>query len=172
MIADFAARRPAGLEAAYREYSGVLCGVAQSVLGNASEAQDCVHDALLRVWSKPDSYRPERGPLRAFLIVCVRNEAIARKRAAARRCAIDERIALSRPAIESDLGDPIERVRVLQALRELPGDQRAALELAYYGGRTHSEIAAELGLPLGTVKSRLSLALRKLALRLRPQGEV
>lgn len=122
---------------------------------------------MLRVWLRAESYRPERGALRAFLIVCVRNEALSRKRSAARRRAIEEQVARgASSAVEMEASDPIESAHIRTILAELPSDQRAPLELAYFGERTQSEIARELGIPLGTVKSRISLAMRKLQVRL------
>src|SRR5271157_5603803 len=85
LAAGFVARRPAALEAAYECYAVELYSVARAALRNAADAEDCVHDALLRVWRTPDSFRQERGSLRAFLIGCVRNEAMSRLRSAARR---------------------------------------------------------------------------------------
>ena len=145
----------------------MLFAVAAATLGDRSEAQDCVHDAMLRVWARSDSYRPERGALRSFLIVCVRNEAISRKRTAARRNEIERQVVQAAPSSsELEASDPIERAQVRSILAELPDDQRRPLELAYFGERTQSEIARELGIPLGTVKSRISLAMRKLQARL------
>ena len=96
LAAGFVARRPAALEAAYECYSLELYSVARAVLRNAADAEDCVHDALLRVWRTPDSFRQERGSLRAFLIGCVRNEAMSRLRSAARRAEREkERLSVS-----------------------------------------------------------------------------
>jgi RNA polymerase sigma-70 factor (ECF subfamily) len=69
MVADFIARRSSGLERAYRAYRTRLYSVAHHVLGNDEDAQDCVHDALVRVWQRAGAYRPERGSLRTFLLV-------------------------------------------------------------------------------------------------------
>ena len=144
----------------------MLFAVASRTLGE-HDAQDCVHDALMRVWSRPESYRPERGALRSFLIVCVRNEAISRKRTAARRYEIEQMaVRGTNTSSELEAGDPIEGAHVRSILAELPDDQRRPLELAYFGERTQSDIARELGIPLGTVKSRITLAMRKLQIRL------
>jgi RNA polymerase sigma-70 factor (ECF subfamily) len=136
------------------------------VLGSAGDARDCVHDALVRVWSKPDAYRLERGALRSFLIVCVRNEAISRKRSAVRHVASEARAAVATPAFGVDVA---ERVAVRSALATLPREQRDVLELAYWGDYTQAEIAARLNIPLGTIKSRAALGLRKLSRTLSPR---
>jgi RNA polymerase sigma-70 factor, ECF subfamily len=163
LVADFLARRRGGLENAYRAHGTSLYSIARSVLGNDDDAQDCVHDALLRVWQRADSYRPERGPLGAFLRACVRNEALSRRRNAARHFHIEERLAKSeRHEYEIDVTDHVERTRLRSALGELPPEQRVALELAYFGGLSQTQIAERLDVPLGTIKSRLAMAVRKL----------
>jgi RNA polymerase sigma factor (sigma-70 family) len=158
--AAFAAHADGALEEAYRRYASALQAAARHVLGTAGEARDCVHDALIRVWSKEGVYRPERGTLRAFLVVCVRNEAISRKRSDVRHVATEQRAAVATPAFGVDVA---ERVAVRDALAVLPREQRDVIELAYWGDYTQAEIASRLGIPLGTIKSRAALGLRKLA---------
>lgn len=160
--------RPGGtaIEEAYRRDAPLLVAVARRVLADPADAEDCVHEVIARLLADPGAYRPERGALRAFLVVCVRNEALSRRRAALRHGAIEARAAASPDALRDErieAADPIERARLGAALRALPAEQRAVIGLAYFGGRTQREIAAALGLPLGTVKSRAALALRKLA---------
>jgi RNA polymerase sigma-70 factor (ECF subfamily) len=172
LAANFVARRPEALEAAYRAHASILYSVARHVLGNDSDAQDCVHDALLRVWSRPQTYRPERGSLRTFLSVCVRNEAIGRKREAARHFHIEQRAAIAEPEqpYELEIDDHVDRARLHDALAALPGEQRQALELAYFRYLSHAQIAEKLGVPLGTIKSRLAMGLRKLQTALPAQS--
>jgi RNA polymerase sigma-70 factor, ECF subfamily len=172
LAAGFAAHERAAFSEAYRLYSGLLYSAAFNVLHNSEEAQDCVHDALARLWRSPRSFSADRGSLRGFLVVCVRNEAISRKRRKERDLRLARQIAaFPEEHEELHVPDPIERDRVRRALEELPVDQRRALELAFYGGKTHTEIAAELSEPLGTIKSRIKLGLRKVALLLAPAGE-
>jgi RNA polymerase sigma-70 factor (ECF subfamily) len=163
--AAFAAHADGALEEAYRRHAAVLAAAARHVLGDAGEARDCVHDALMRIWAKADAYRCERGALRAFLVVCVRNEALSRKRRAARHVASERRAAR---APEFDV-DPAERVAIAAALAALPREQRQVIELAYWGDYTQAEIATRLGIPLGTIKGRAALGLRKLARTLNRQ---
>ena len=163
MVADFRAGKSSGLEGVYRAYGRPLYSVARAVLGNDEDAQDCVHDALVRLWQRSGSYRPERGSLRSYLLVSVRNEALTRKRNAARHLHIEERAARAeQPAYELDVNDPIELARLRRALATLPAEQKVALELAYFGQLTHVQVAERLDAPLGTIKSRIALALRKL----------
>lgn len=160
----FAERERWAFEEAYRRYGALLYSTAYNVLGNAEDAQDCVHDALARVWRSPNAYSRARGAIRSFLVVCVRNEAISRLRSLGRRARLTERLAAEpREHEELRIIDAIENDRLRAAMNALPPEQRAPLELAYYRGRTHVEIAADLGEPLGTIKSRIALGLRKLA---------
>jgi RNA polymerase sigma-70 factor, ECF subfamily len=162
--AAFAAHKKWAFGEAYRQYASLLYSAAYNVLGNADDAKDCVADAFARLWRSAHPYSQERGNLRSFLVVCVRNEAISRRRRQARRTRTEERLAVLAPDREEPaLADPIERDRVRRALFALPAEQRVPLALAYYQGKTQSEIAAELQEPLGTIKSRIKLGLRKLA---------
>ena len=164
----FAARERGAFDEAYRRFGALLYSTAYNVLGNVEDAQDCVHDALSRVWRSPNAYSRARGALRSFLVVCVRNEAISRLRSRGRRARLAERLAAE--PLEHDelrIDDVVEHDRLRTAMNALPSEQRAPLELAYYEGKTHVEVAAALGEPLGTVKSRITLGLRKLAAALR-----
>lgn len=167
-LADgFAAHESWAFDEAYRRYGHLLYSTAYNVLGNADDAADCVHDALARVWKSPKAYSRARGALRSFLAVCIRNEAISRRRSQARRLKLAGRLA-AEPIEhgELDAGDPIERDRLRAAMTQLPADQRLPLQLAYYEGKTHTEIASELQIPLGTIKSRIAIGLRKLSVAL------
>ena len=159
----FAAHESRAFGEAYSRYAALLYSAAFNVLQNADDAKDCVADAMVRLWRTPQPYSPTRGSLRSFLVVCVRNEAISRRRRLTRQARVEERVAGLAPEHDELRDDPIERDRVRRALLALPSEQRMALALAYYQGKTQSEIAAELQEPLGTIKSRIKLGLRKLA---------
>lgn len=149
-------------EAVYRIHGDALLAAARSVLHDASDAQDCVHDVMVRLWKRRNVFTPERGSLRAFLAVCARNEALTRARNAGTRDRILTR-SLVPPAPSPDHGaDVAERVSVGRALDALTDKQRETIEMAYYQCLTHPEIAERTGEPVGTVKSRLSGALRRL----------
>lgn len=159
------------LEDAYREHRGLLYGVALRVLHDSGEAEDCVHDTLLRLWQRGHSYTPARGSLAAFLIVCVRNEALTRLRKKTNRARIEHE-RLNGTTVEPAVDEPIvERSRVEDALKSLPEAQRETLRLAYYNGLTHEQIAARMHEPVGTVKSRLSTGLRSLRAYFKARGE-
>jgi RNA polymerase sigma-70 factor, ECF subfamily len=164
IAAAFADRRPEAIEAAYHAYGRALYSVACRILHDTDEAQDCVHDALLRAWQRPNAYRPERGALRPFLMACVRNEALTRARRDARHRRIEQRVAreeIFSYEFASD-GPPVND-GLHAALGSLPPEQLAVLSLAYFGSLSQTQIASRLGIPLGTVKSRAALGLRKLA---------
>lgn len=159
----FAGRERWAFDEAYRRFGSLLYSVAYNVLRSAEDAEDCVHDVLVRVWKNPHAYTVDRGSVRAFLVVCVRNDAISRTRSSARRDRLTERASREHRGVEElEVHDFIEERRVREALAQLPADQRDAVVLAYFGGKTHVQIAEELGEPLGTVKSRIALGLRKL----------
>ncbi len=149
-------------ELAYRAYASRLRSVAFHVLRDHEAAEDAVHGALMRVWSS-GAYRPERGPLLPFLIACVRRESLDQIRGARRRQARELRMAPD-PIVPDPTTaiDPFEARRVRAALDALPESQRDVVLQAYYGQQTLAEIAQATGVPLGTVKSRLSQALRRL----------
>ncbi|MFY9739298.1 MAG: RNA polymerase sigma factor [Candidatus Cybelea sp.] len=164
LVDDFAARRPSGLEQAYALWSRLLFSVARHVIADSGQAEDCVHDALVRVWRSPSRFTGNREMLKAYLIACVRNESLGMVRREGRRDARELKSVRLAPVSTSDppLVDPVESQRLQDALGRLPDEQRTALTLAYYGNKTHVEIAQELNVPLGTIKSRISMAMRKL----------
>jgi RNA polymerase sigma-70 factor (ECF subfamily) len=167
LAAGFAAHERWAFDEAYRRYAALLYSTAYNVLDDAEDARDCVQDALARVWRSAHAYSRARGAVRSFLVVCVRNEAISRRRSQARRQHLAQRLA-AEPLEHGELnaGDPIERDRLRRAMGKLPAEQRLPLALAYYEGKTHAEISVELKEPLGTIKSRIATGLRKLALAL------
>ena len=169
----FARREEWAFDEAYRRYGALLYSVALGVLHAPQDAEDCVHDVLTRLWLSPQAFAFERGTVRAFLTVCVRNDAISRVRTRSRRAALAHALQSGVEEAETfEIPDHVEYERLRRALADLPGVQREALMLAYFGGKTHVEVAAALGEPLGTVKSRISLGLRKLAAAHRADGAV
>jgi RNA polymerase sigma-70 factor, ECF subfamily len=127
-------------------------------------ARECVHDVLLHLWRRKRAYDPQRGGLEAFLVTCTRNQALTLMRSNLRRRQVAQRIDSPQEYTMED--DPIERERVARALSRLPAEQADAIQLAYYRGFTLAQIATERNVPLGTIKSRLSSALRALRVSL------
>ncbi|MGR4064888.1 MAG: RNA polymerase sigma factor [Vulcanimicrobiaceae bacterium] len=172
LVDDFAARRRAGLEQVYALWSRLFFSVARYALADDARAEDCVHDALLRVWRTPNRFTGNREMLKAYLVACVRNESLLMLRSQSRRDERERKAARLAPpaAVDPPVVDPVETERLRRALARLPEEQRAALDLAYYGNKTHVEIAQETGIPLGTIKSRISMAMRKLHEELAADG--
>jgi RNA polymerase sigma-70 factor (ECF subfamily) len=148
----------------YDRYSSVVYSVALRVLGDTGAAEDIQQDVFLQLWRNPGAFDASRGNLGAWLAVITRNRAIDALRR--RRPESDpEDVILS---VVPDLAGEADRSRVAEKVRGLlgamPAAQRGALEMAYYGGMTHTEIAAKTGEPLGTIKTRIRaglIALRK-----------
>jgi RNA polymerase sigma-70 factor, ECF subfamily len=165
----FAQRQSWAYEAAYRRFGARMYTAALRVLGDAGNAQDCVHEVLLHLWKRGDAYAVERGSLEAFLVVCARNSALGRRRRGAKIRNVELSPANDVPVSDPET-DPVERERVARAVAALTPVQAKTIELAYDRGLTHAEIAAVLDEPLGTVKSRLSAALRTLRRTLVPEA--
>ncbi|MBV8147746.1 MAG: sigma-70 family RNA polymerase sigma factor [Candidatus Eremiobacteraeota bacterium] len=158
----------AAYEAAYRRFGARMYTTALRLLREEGAARECVHDVLLHLWRRKSAYATMRGSLEAFLVTCVRNQALSRVRNEARRREIAA--TLEPPGAYAIEDDPIERDRIERAVSSLSPEQTEVIRLAYYRGLTLAEAAAELRLPLGTIKGRLSAALRALRLVLVPEG--
>lgn len=156
----------AALDALYRRYRPAAFATAFALLREPEAAEDAVHDALLRAWRSAASFQPARGSLRSWLLTIVRNTAIDHLRA--RQLARRPQPRLAHAAVDGE-GDVFTSValaadaqRLREALQALPAEQRRTLELAFFTGLTHGEIATRMGTPLGTVKGRVRLGLRRL----------
>ncbi len=169
LIAAIARGDHAALLMLYDRYGRIAYGLAYRILGDPGTAEEAVQDAFLRVWRRAATFDPERarGAVRAWLLTIVHHCAIdlVRRRASAPPVVagldeIAERQAV--PDAWSDVSGRLDQERVRTAVATLPGDQRRAIELAFFDGLTHREIAERDGLPLGTVKGRLRLGLRRL----------
>ena len=148
----------------YDRFGGVAYRLAYRVLPDPALAQDAVQDAFLGAWRTAISYDPERGQASTWLLTLVHRRAVDLVRREDRRRADQLDVA---PLASTETTDETAAVReqrraVQAALAQLPDEQRQALELAYYGGLTQTELAERLGVPLGTVKSRMFAALGRL----------
>jgi RNA polymerase sigma factor (sigma-70 family) len=149
----------------YDRFGRVAYGLALRILRDEALAQDAVQDAFLGVWRSADRYLPERAKVSTWILTLVHRRAVDLVRREDRRRGeplddAPEPIALSTVEGEATLG--FQRRVVQEALKGLPAEQREALELAYYGGLTQSELAERLGQPLGTIKSRMFMGLARL----------
>jgi RNA polymerase sigma factor (sigma-70 family) len=157
----------------YERHGGVCYRLARQVTASDTLAEDAVQEAFLGLWRSPEAYAPGRGSLRSWLLGLTHHKAVdsvRRETAQQRRqAAWASQRALDPPPEEDPAAASIDGMRAQQvraALAELPGPQREALALAYFGGYTQREIAQLTGVPLGTVKTRTFTAMRRLQSRL------
>ncbi len=167
LISLVQARDPQAFAALYDRHSRAAYSLAYRMMGEKQAAEDIVQDAFLKLWRAADSYRAERASVRTWLLSVVHNRSIDQLRSAASRRRTQEKVEASAPTSQpseafSESWRNTQRERVREALKTLPGEQLKVLELAYFSGYTHVEIAELLGLPLGTVKGRMWLGLKKL----------
>jgi RNA polymerase sigma-70 factor (ECF subfamily) len=167
------ARDPSALEALYDKYGRRAFGLAFKVLGEGASAEDAVQEAFLTLWRQADRLDPARGRVGALLLTVVYRRAIDLLRERRGQLPLTESIADLLPNLAQEVdwtSAALNREAVYRALERLPHDQRQAVELAFFQGLTHVEVAETLGLPLGTVKSRLRLGMEKLRALLK-EGE-
>jgi RNA polymerase sigma-70 factor, ECF subfamily len=148
----------------YDRFGRVAYGLALRVLRDEKLAEDAVQEAFLTAWRNADRFMPERAKASTWLLTFVHRRAVDLVRREDRRRA--ERLPDGHSAAQESAEDNawlrFERERVQAALKQLPDQQREALELAYYGGFTQSELAERLGQPVGTIKSRMFAGLARL----------
>lgn len=162
LLSRIARRDERALATLYDRYAGAALALAARILGDRAEAEDAVQEVLLKVWQRAEEYDTGRGSVAAWLMSSVRNAAIDRfRRRDALRRATEASAAQPRSGPD-EREFPEDLKRVSAAVGQLPPDQRRAIELAYFEGLTQTEIAAKLAEPLGTVKTRMRLGLRKL----------
>jgi RNA polymerase sigma-70 factor (ECF subfamily) len=171
---DLVLRIGAGDQEAFRglfgRYAPSAKALALRVVRQSNLAEEIVQEAFMALWTNPNGYDQQRGSVKSWLMGTVHHRAVdlVRREEAHRRRAersIPEALATEPDPAEQvvqEVGAPEEREAVRAALDGLPAEQRQVIELMYFGGRSQSQIAAELGLPLGTVKSRTLLGMRRL----------
>jgi RNA polymerase sigma-70 factor, ECF subfamily len=158
----------------YDRFSPLLLALGRRILGDAEEAEDVVQETFVHLWRRATRYDPQKSSVSTFLVLVTRSRAIDRLRT---RQVIDRtlgQVGLEPSATLDTSGDGVSRVmnlerreRVRQELATLPDEQRQVLDLAFFDGLTQREIAERTGIPLGTVKTRTLLAMRKLRTVLR-----
>jgi RNA polymerase sigma-70 factor (ECF subfamily) len=167
IAAGLEARDPRALSTLYDRYAGYALAVALRVVRDREEAEEAVQDAIWQIWTGRVRYDPRRGRFRTWVFMIVRSRALDRLRR--RATANAARAAAADPEPIATVG--IELTRDLrQILAALNDDQRDAIVLAFYVGLTHDEIAARLGDPVGTVKSRIRRGLLELRSALSARG--
>ena len=150
----------------YRRHGRAVYGLARRILGDPTEAEDVTQEVFLHLWRNPARFDPARGALRTYLLTQVHGRAVdvVRSRTSrARREAHDARVTANATYdIEREVWDLAQAERVSRALDDLPADERAAIDLAYFGGHTYREVAQLLSAPEGTVKSRIRKGLQRM----------
>jgi RNA polymerase sigma factor (sigma-70 family) len=154
----------AALGELYDRYGRVAYGLALRIVRDRALAEDAVQEAFLAVWRSAGSFLAEQGKPSTWILTLVHRRAVDLVRREERRRAdpIDEVAQPTGEETDEEAWLRAQRQMVQEALRKLPPDQREAIELAYYGGFTQSELAERLGQPLGTIKSRMFTGLRRL----------
>jgi RNA polymerase sigma-70 factor (ECF subfamily) len=167
-----ASAKTAALGEFYDRYSRLVYSLALFILNDPESAEEVTQDVFMRIWEKAETYRSEQAKVSTWLTSITRNRSIdvlRRQRARPEGHRVGMEDSAFEALVAADLPDPEEAVignfqahKVRAAISELPQNQRQALLLAYYGGYSHSEIAAALNEPLGTVKTRIRMAMQKL----------
>ena len=163
----------AALGEVYNQFSSLVYGLAYRVIGDARAAEDVSQDIFVGLWERPEAFDPSRGSLRTWLGTLTHRRAVdhVRREEARRRRAERAAGAITVvPDVDEMAAALVTAERVRAALDVLPDDQRRAIDLAYFGGKTYREVAQILGIPEGTAKSRLRLALKKVAAELDAAG--
>lgn len=159
------AREEMALTEALQAYGAIVNGVARRVLADVALAEEVVQDVFIALWRRPGAFDPERGSLKTFLATLARNKAVDRvRREESLRRTKDQLVAEAGSAAASyEFSGTVEnQVEIDDALSRIPAPQREVIALAYFGGRTYREVAAELGIPEGTAKTRMRDGLAKL----------
>jgi RNA polymerase sigma-70 factor (ECF subfamily) len=170
LIQQIAQRKSAALSELYDRYARIMYAVAFKMLGSVEESEEVVLDVFNQVWNTAASYAANRGRVDGWLFMMTRSRTLDRLRTKQRQAKVAT-ASVEAMQIQTNRGTPLpeenlmvqeRRERVLAALAKIPEEQRLVLEMAYYGGQSQSEIAAQTGLSLGTVKTRIRLGLKKL----------
>ena len=170
LIARIAKSRTEALDQLYDRYNHLVFSVALAIVGDRAVAEEITLDVFVQVWRRAESYRPDQAKVRTWLIAIARHHAIdilrmQKSRPEASTVNWEDVSAADGPALhglEEQMQQSMQREHVRKMLAKLPAEQREALILAYFKGYSHSQIAEALRQPLGTIKTRIRLAMQKL----------
>jgi len=177
LMRDVQADDVRAFEEIYRRYSSRGLGLARVICRGSNRAEEATQDAFVSVWRHRASYDQDRGTVRAWLLMVIRNRSIDLMRqqgfADSKRCAGSELDYLPAPgSVVEEVEREYEAAQLRGSLQKLPISQREVIALAYFGGLTQQEIAAQTNTPLGTVKSRMRLGLLAMRRTLLGDGSV
>lgn len=176
LVRAIVGRKQEAVAELYDRFSSMLMALAYRVLGNSQDAEEILQEAFLQVWNQAARYDPKRSSVSTWLVLITRSRAIDRLRSRQVQLRTVTAAQQEKPTSHTSptgVGDVLlheRRQRLGEEMSKLPPEQRQVLELAFYGGSTQSEIAEQTGIPLGTVKTRTLLAMKKLRAALR--GEI
>jgi RNA polymerase sigma factor (sigma-70 family) len=173
-----AAGDEAALDEVYDRFASLVYALALRVTRSREAAEDVTQDVFIFLWERPLAFDPDRGALSGWLgtlayrraVEYVRREERKKRKKRKSHTLVADRRTLTRPGVDEDVIAVDEFGRVRSAVAALPGSLREVIELAYYRGRTYRQVAAELGLPEGTAKSRIRVGLRRIADTLQEEG--
>ncbi len=169
-------RRPEALEELYDRYSGILKSLIMGVIHNDAEADDLLQEIFMEIWNQAAHYSAQKGKPLGWIVTLTRRRSIDRLRKKQAYARAEERLqneteqqpdAWVHNSTEDDIEMSDTRRLILGVLGHLPVAQREAIDLAFYHGMSQREIAAKTGIPLGTIKTRLELGLKKISEALR-----
>jgi RNA polymerase sigma-70 factor (ECF subfamily) len=166
LLRDVAGRNREAFRQLYERHSGVLFSLALKILGDRTEAEDVLQDTFLKVWNAADAFDATRAKPLGWLIMLTRSRAIDRLRSRQTRArltgAASEAPRETEPTPSEQAATSESHGIVRRALESLPAEQRTPIELAYFAGLTQTEIAQQLGQPLGTIKTRMRTGMTRL----------
>jgi RNA polymerase sigma-70 factor (ECF subfamily) len=174
LLRRIADRRPEALAVLHDRFASLLVALVRRILGNTADAEEVVQETFLQVWGQAGRYDPKRSSVPTWLVLLARSRAIDLLRSRGVRQRAVAAATADPPADASPEGPGAvwyeeRRARLATALAALPQEQREVLERTFYGGMSQREIAESTGIPLGTVKTRTLLAMRKLRETLREE---
>lgn len=174
LVVGIARTQQDALAEVHRRYGGALVGLAQRLLQNRSLAEDVAQEVLVRLWRNPTAFDPERGSLRSYLFAQTHGRSVDLVRAEEARRSREERsVRLSTPdsgEVEREAWQLFVGAQARAALDSLSEPERAAIELAYFGGLTYRQVATQLEEPEGTIKGRIRSGLARMRATLRAEG--
>ena len=176
LMAQIQERAPQALEALYDRYSGILKSLIMGVIHNDAEADDLLQEIFMEIWNQAAHYSAQKGKPLGWIVTLTRRRSIDRLRKKQAYARAEERLqneteqqpeAWVHNSTEDDIEVSDTRRLILGILKNLPPAQREAIDMAFYHGMSQREIAAKTGIPLGTIKTRLELGLKKISEALR-----
>lgn len=166
LVVSIGRYQQAALAEAYRRHAGATYGLAKRLLNDHARAEEIVQEVFVRLWNEPNRYDPERGTLRSFLLAHAHGRSVDMIRSDVSRRNREEKEAREQATggydVALEVWDMALSGHVREAMETLQLGEREAIELAYFGGLTYKEVAARLGEPEGTVKSRIRSGLKRL----------